>query len=397
MPLDFEGSKIFLGPCGIGLGHVGRIIPVAKELKRQGAEVMFSTYLEAVEFVRRQGFPVVRSPAISLVSDSTGRIDLKATVLSRGVSSFATLVRQIKAEMEYMKAFGPDVVVSDSRLSTVAAGKLLGLPVALILNQFRLMVPTAELNQNLTRIIDGGIMTVLSGGWGSSDVIIIPDFPRPYTICLDSLRIPRLYQDRVRMGGFILEKKPEEVQDSERVRAEAGASDTDKLIYAAISGPRQEKMPLIKMLKPIFEDFPEDVKVVMSTGDPEGGSEPVTSGSLTVIPWVEDRYSYLKAADAIICRGGHNTIMQSICYGKPSIIIPTPNHTEQYANARRAKELGFGEAIHQDDVGREKFLSLIEMLTSNPEYEERFGKINAMGFTDGIENTVKAIRELLPK
>ena len=397
MPLDLDGSKIYLGPCGIGLGHVGRTIPVARELRRRGAEVMFSTYLEAVEFVRRQGFPVVRSPAISLVSDSTGRIDLKATVLSRGVSTLTTLVRQIKAEVEYIKSFGPDVVVSDSRLSTVAAGKLLGLPVALILNQFRLMVPPAELNQNLIRIVDGGIMTVLSGGWGSSDVILIPDFPLPYTICLDSLRIPRRYQDRVRMGGFILERRPEEVRGSERVRAEAGASETDKLIYAAISGPRQEKEPLIRILKPIFEDFPEDVKVVMSTGDPEGGSDPVTSGSLTVVPWVEDRYRYLKAADGIICRGGHNTIMQSICYGKPSIIIPTPNHTEQYANARRAKELGFGEAIHQDDVGREKFLSLIGMLTLNPEYEERLGKINAMGFTDGIQNTVEAIHELLCK
>ena len=395
--MELDGSRIYMGPCGIGLGHVGRSIPVARELKRRGAEVMFSTYLEAVEFVRRQGFPVVRSPAISLMSDSTGRIDLKATVLNRGVSSIATLVKQIKAEMEYMKSFRPDVVVSDSRVSTVAAGKLLGLPVALIINQFRLMVPTSELNQNLTRIIDGGILTVLSGGWGTSDVIIIPDFPRPYTICLDSLRIPRLYQDRVQMGGFILERKPEEVRGSEGVRAEAGASETDKLIYAAISGPRQEKVPLIRILKPIFKDFPEDVKVVMSTGDPEGGSEPVTSGSLTTIPWVEDRYRYLKAADAIICRGGHNTIMQSICYGKPSIIIPTPSHTEQYANARRAKELGFGEAIHQDVVGGEMLLGLIEMLTLNPEYEERFRKINAMGFTDGIENAVKAIHELLPK
>ena len=395
MPLDLNGSRIYMGPCGIGLGHVGRSIPVARELKRRGAEVMFSTYLEAVEFVRRQGFPVVKSPAISLMSDSTGRIDLKATVLNRGVSSLATLVRQIKAEMEYMKAFRPDVVVSDSRVSTVAAGKLLGVPVALIINQFRLMVPPTELNQNLTRIIDGGILTVLSGGWGSSDVIIIPDFPMPYTVCLDSLRIPRLYQDRVQMGGFILERKPEEVRGSEGVREEAGASETDKLIYAAISGPRQEKEPLIRILKPVFEDFPEDVRVVMSTGDPEGGSEPVTSGSLTTIPWVEDRYKYLKAADAIICRGGHNTIMQSICYGKPSIIIPTPSHTEQYANARRAKELGFAEAIHQDAVGREMLLGLIEMLTSNPEYDERFRKINAMGFTDGIENTLEAISGLI--
>jgi uncharacterized protein (TIGR00661 family) len=133
----------------------------------------------------------------------------------------------------------------------------------------------------------------------------------------------------------------------------------------------------------------------MSTGNPKRGSDPVKSGSLTVIPWVEDRYKYLKAADAIICRGGHNTIMQSICYSKPSIIIPTPNHTEQYANARRAKELGFAEAIHQDDVNRGMLLRLIDMLTSNPEYDDRFNKINAMGFTDGIENTLEAIAGLL--
>jgi len=393
--LDFDGSRVYIGPCGIGLGHVGRTIPVAMELKRRGAEVMFSTYLEAVEFVRRQGFPVVKSPAISLVSDSTGRIDLKATVLKQGVFALTTLMKQIKAEMEYIKSFRPNIVVSDSRLSTLAAGKLLGIPVVLIINQFRLMIPASQLNQNITKIVDGGIMTMLSGGWGSSDVIIIPDFPRPYTICLDSLRIPQLYKDRVKIGGFILERKPEDVRGSEEVRKEAGASETDKLIYAAISGPIQEKIPLIKMLEPILERFPRDIKVVMSTGNPKRGSDPVKSGSLTVIPWVEDRYKYLKAADAIICRGGHNTIMQSICYSKPSIIIPTPNHTEQYANARRAKELGFAEAIHQDDVNRGMLLRLIDMLTSNPEYDDRFNKINAMGFTDGIENTLEAIAGLL--
>ncbi|MDP7443283.1 MAG: glycosyltransferase family protein, partial [Candidatus Bathyarchaeota archaeon] len=203
--MDFDGSRVYIGPCGIGLGHVGRTIPVAMELKRRGAEVMFSTYLEAVEFVRRQGFPVVKSPAISLVSDSTGRIDLKATVLKQGVFALTTLMKQIKAEMEYIKSFRPNIVVSDSRLSTLAAGKLLGIPVVLIINQFRLMIPASQLNQNITKIVDGGIMTMLSGGWGSSDVIIIPDFPRPYTICLDSLRIPQLYKDRVKIGGFILE------------------------------------------------------------------------------------------------------------------------------------------------------------------------------------------------
>jgi UDP:flavonoid glycosyltransferase YjiC (YdhE family) len=395
--VNLEGSRIYLGPCGIGLGHVGRIVPVARELKRRGAEVMFSTYLEAVEFVRQQGFPVVRSPAMSLVSDSTGRIDLKATALNHGVPAVSTFMRQITAEMEFMKAFRPDVVVSDSRLSTVAAGKLLGLPVVLVINQFMLMVPSAELGSNLTRLMDGGLMTILSGGWGSSDAILIPDFPMPYTICIDSLRIPQMYRDKVRMIGFILEKGADEVHGWEAVREAAGATEEDRLIYAAISGPHQEREPLIRMLEPIFEGFPEGYKVAMSRGIPGGGSEPSRRGSLTSIPWVEDRYLFLKASDIVVGRGGHNTVMQAICYRKPSIIIPTPNHTEQYANARRAKELGLSEAIHQKDVSEVTLLNLVDRLLSNEGYQRHLGEIASKGMANGLDNAVKAISNLLPK
>ena len=391
----FEDTRVYFSPCGIGLGHVGRILPVAEELVRRGAEVVFSTYLEGVDYVKRKGFPVVSSPALSLVSDSTGRIDLRATVITQGVSALPQFMRQVTSEMKYMKAFRPDVVVSDTRLSSVVAGKLLGLPVALVLNQFMPMVPRNEKNLILSRIVDGSILTLLSRGWGACDVILIPDFPEPYTISLDSLRIPKPYEHLVRMVGFILPRKLEEVEDTGRVRIEAGAEEGEKLIYAAISGPIQERVPLLRLLRPVFEGFPDRYKVVMSTGDPDGGSKPTSSGSLTTIPWVVDRYEYLKACDLVVCRGGHNTILQSICYRKPSLIVPTPNHTEQYANARRAKELGFAEALHQEELDRETLLEIADRLLSDPKYEERFGVIASKGFADGIDNILSEISELI--
>ena len=374
---------------------MGRALPVAEELVRRGAEAMFSTYLEGVDYVKRKGFPVVSSPALSLASDSTGRIDLRASAVTQGVSALPRFMQQVTSEMEYMKAFGPDVVVSDTRLSSVIAGKLLGLPVVLMLNQFMPMVPRNEQNLTLSRIVDGSILTLLSRGWGASDAILIPDFPEPYTISLDSLRIPKPYRHLVRMVGFILPRKPEEVEDTGRVREEAGATEGERLIYAAISGPRREREPLLKLLRPVFEGFPDGYKVVMSMGDPDGGSKPTRSGSLTTIPWVVDRYEYLKACDLVVCRGGHNTIMQSICYGKPSIIVPTPNHTEQYANARRAKELGFAEALHQEELDRDRLLEVTDSLLSDPKYEERFAEIASKGFSDGIDNTLSAISDLI--
>lgn len=391
----FDGAKVYFSPCGIGLGHVGRTIPVAEELKRLGAEIMFSTYLDGVGYVRKQGLPVVSSPALSLVSDSTGRIDFRALTTTQGVPAFPRFMQQVTAEMEYMKAFGPDVIVSDTRLSSVFAGKLLGLPVALILNQFQPMVPRSKRNLTLSKIADGGIMTVIGRGWASSDVILIPDFPEPYTICLDSLRIPQPYRHLVRLVGPILHKKLVDAVDTGRVRKEAGAREGQRLIYAAISGPEQERLPLLSLLRSIFEGFPEDYRVVMSMGMLDGGSAPIASGALMAIPWVVDRYEYLKACDLVVCRGGHSTIMQSICYGKPSIIIPTPNHTEQYANARRAKELGVAEAIHQHDLSRKRLLELAERILTDDGYKERLTEINSKCSVDGVENSVTAISELI--
>ena len=393
---SFDGAKVFFSPCGIGLGHVGRVLPVAEELVRRGAEVMFSTYLDGVDFVRKRGFPVVTAPALSLESDSTGRIDLRATAVSQGVPALRRFMQQITSEVEYMKAFEPDVVFSDSRLSSVIAGKLLGLPVALMLNQFLPMLPRGKQNKMLLQIFDGGVMTLLGRGWAASDVILIPDFPEPYTISLASLRVPKAHRHLVKMVGFILPRKPEEVEDTGRVREEAGAIGDQRLIYAAVSGPRQEREPLIRLLTPIFEGFPESYRIVMSMGVPDGGSEPSASGALTTIQWVADRFEYLKACDLVVCRGGHNTIMQSISYGKPAIIVPTPNHTEQYLNAKRAMELGFAEALHQEDLTRERLLEVAERLLSDIGIRKRLDEMASKGFVDGLENTVSAISQLMP-
>ena len=394
---EFVGTRIYFSPCGMGLGHVGRTISIAEELIRRGADVMFSTYLEGVEFVKIRGIPVVTSPALSLESDSTGRIDLRASFLSTGVHAIPRFMEQVTSELKFMQAFKPDVVFSDTRLSSIIAGKLMGLPVALMLNQFMPMVPRTDENATLSQFVDGSILTLLGQGWGSSDVILIPDFPQPHTLSLDSLRIPEAYRHLVRMIGAILPRKSEDVEETSRVRKEAGAGECDRLIYAAISGPTQERDPLIKLLTPVLEGFPEGYKIVMSLGDPGKGSNPSSSGALTVIPWVEDRFEYLKACELVICRGGHNTIMQSISYGKPSIIIPTPNHTEQYTNARRATELCVAKATHQKDVSTTRLLELVEELLNGSEYRNRLDKMQSRDYFNGIEKAIEAISELLSK
>jgi UDP:flavonoid glycosyltransferase YjiC (YdhE family) len=390
----FDGARVYFSPCGIGLGHASRNIPIAQELRSRGASILFSSYLEGVDYARRQGFSVVSVPPISLSNDSSGRIDLKMSSVQQGVSAFPTFAGQVNAELKYMKAFKPDVVVSDSRLSSIFAAQLLDIPQVLILNQFTPLVPLKKMFV-VNKILDGIIMTLIGRGWGYADKILIPDFPAPYTLSIDCLRIPGPYQKLVELIGAILPLRQEDAEDKRLVREELGIERGQRLIYAGISGPRAERIPLLKLLEPIFENFPEEYRVVMSMGNPNSGSKPIHKGPLIELGWAENKFDILNACDLVISRGGHETLMQSICYSKPSIIIPVPNHPEQYGNARRAQGLGVANAIHQKSLNGEMLPLLVEEMLGDPSYGEQFAKLNAKRLGDGVKRSVDAIASVM--
>jgi len=392
---SLKGARIYIAPCGLGYGHVTRCHVIARELQRRECHILFSTYLEGVDYLRGYGYSVVESPSMSMETDAIGQIDLRRSAAKGLIPIIPRFLYQVGMELEYMRAYRPDLVISDTRLSPIFAARLLGLPVILILNQFQLIVPRSRKFFTLSRIADGALLTLIGWGWALSDVILVPDLPEPYTISLDSLRIPRAYRGRVRFIGAILPLQPSEVKGVEDLRRELDAEDRF-LIYASISGPRKERLPLIETLIKIFEGFPDEFRVVMSMGMVGGGSKPVRRGPLTIIPWIEDRFRCLKACDLVVSRAGHETILQSICYGKPQILIPTPGHTEQYANARRARELGVAEVLEQLELSTERLLELVKRMLGDQGYLEKLGEMSSLiELGGGVKRALEAVKELL--
>ncbi len=388
---DFKGARVYFTPNGIGLGHVSRNMPIAMELRRRGAEILFSTYLEGVDYAKMQGFRAVSVPPISMANDSSGSIDLRMSSVRQGVKTFPTFLRQVNEEIKHIKAFRPDAVVSDSRLSSIFAARMLGVPVLLILNQFTPLFPRQRDMFMLAKVADGVIMTLIGRGWGYADKILIPDFPAPYTLSIDCLRIPGPYRSKVELIGAILPKMPGEARSKDGVKAELGVRPDQKLIYAGISGPRAERLPLLRILAPIFESFPDEYRVIMSMGNPNGTSTLVRKGSLIEVDWINDRFDILNACDLVISRGGHETMMQSICYGKPSIIIPVPKHPEQYGNARRAQELGVAHAVHQRNIEKDGLLLLAEEILGTDSFDRRLVDLNRKGIGGGVERSLSAL------
>lgn len=384
--------RVQFSPCGVGLGHVGRCIPIARRLEKDGAQVLFTTYKEGLRYVQQEGFPVVEAPPIGFVVKPDGTVDFRQTTVNPGPFASFTFLKQVDAEIKFMKAFKPDVVVSDSRASPLMAAKLLGIPEICILNQFQVIIPRQKRFLRLARLADAFTLTVIGKIWTTGTQTLIPDFPPPYTLSTGNLRIPKAYRKRVKLIGPLLSVRPDDLPSRKEIRKKLGLAEDKPLIFAAISGPVKERAYFTGVLRQIFKEFPDDYEIVMSLGYPNASAEPFKDGNVTVHRWMDNRFEHLKACDLVIARAGHGTVVQSICYGKPAILVPTPNHTEQLNNAKNAVELGVAEMIDQDDLNRHSLLATIQKILENTQFQERTKQIQGdVMLSNGLETAVQIV------
>ena len=384
--------RVYLSPCGIGLGHVGRCVPIAKELMMQGTDVVFSTYRDGIKFVERENFPLIEVPPIGFKVKPDGTVDFRQTAVNPGFFAVFTLLKQIGAEIEVIESLKPDVVVSDSRVSPLIAARLLGVPRVCILNQFQIIVPRRKRFLRLGKLVDAGALAIIGKIWTTGIQVLIPDFPAPYTISVGNLRIPNSYRKNVRLIGPILPTRPNQLPSQSKLRKELGLSLDKPVIFAPVSGPLEERVFFMQVLQKIFTHFPEDYQVVMSLGYPNATEDFVKYGSVTVFKWIPRRFEYLKACDLIICRAGHGTLMQSICYGKPMLLVPTPNHTEQLNNAKRAVELGVARMIEQENMSKVSLLQAVREMLEDEKLKERVEEVEeAVSKLDGLKTAVETI------
>jgi UDP:flavonoid glycosyltransferase YjiC (YdhE family) len=390
--------RVYFAPCGIGLGHVGRCLPIARKLQEQKAKVIFSTYREGIPYIEREKLPLFKAPPIGFQVKPDGTIDFRQTAINPGpfFASF-TLMKQVDAEIHAIGSFGPDIVVSDSRASSLLAAKILGKPRVCILNQFQPIIPRRKRFLRLARLADSIALTFIGKVWTSGNAVLIPDFPQPYTVCAGNLNIPKAYRKKVHLIGPILPVRPEKLPDKSEIRKKLNLPSNKPVIFAPISGGVKEKAFFIGILRKILMKFPMDYEIVMSMGYPNADTKPTRRSNLTVYKWVPNRFEHLKACDLVISRAGHGTITQCMCYGKPMILVPTPNHTEQINNAVQAKKLGVAKVIQQENLSLDRLLKTVKQ-TLEMETLERFERIQAEILKyDGLENAVNTIIEIANK
>jgi UDP:flavonoid glycosyltransferase YjiC (YdhE family) len=252
--------RIYIAPCGVGLGHVTRCEPIARELAKRGGEVLFSTYGDGIGYAKKMKLKLVKTVPIYLRVRQDGSVDFKSTATRSGLSLGArTFIRQVIAEIRNLKAFKPDLVFSDSRASTLLAAKMLGIPTILMLNQYRVNIvrrPSSidlsvgdQLFYFIANIFWTFFRTLLQGLWSLSDQILIPDFPSPYTVSVGNLAIPRRHSRKTKLIGPVVTTKPNQIPyTSNEIRRRHGLETSKPLVYVAISGPTIERRYLARKI-----------------------------------------------------------------------------------------------------------------------------------------------------
>ncbi|MFP3985014.1 MAG: UDP-N-acetylglucosamine--N-acetylmuramyl-(pentapeptide) pyrophosphoryl-undecaprenol N-acetylglucosamine transferase [Candidatus Bathyarchaeia archaeon] len=390
--------RVQFTPCGVGLGHAGRCIPIAKELQKRDSEieVFFTTYRDAFEYVRQEGFFAVKVPPMDFKVKPDGTVDFRRTAVNPGpfIASL-NFLKQVNKEIEVMETFEPDVIVSDSRASPLVAARLLGIPTICILNQFQVIIPRKSRYLRLAKFADAITLAILGKIWTTGIKVMIPDFPAPYTISTDNLHIPKAYKKKVQLIGPILPVRPEMLPTRKKLRKKLGLDEEKPMIFVPISGPLKERAYLANLLQKIFTDFPEDYQIIMSLGYPKSTATPVRYGNLTIFRWIPNRFEYLKTCDVVVSKAGHGTILQTICYGKPSILIPTPSHTEQLNNAKKAEKIGTAVLMAQDELCKDNLLSTINEILKHEHVLERVEQIQKeVSTNDGLEKVRGIIMEV---
>ena len=82
----------------------------------------------------------------------------------------------------------------------------------------------------------------------------------------------------------------------------------------------------------------------------------------------------LSTVDLVITHGGNNTVSETFFYGKPMIVMPL--FGDQFDNAQRIHEKGFGVRLDPYDFTEKDLLDSIEKLLNNKQMNENLKKIS---------------------
>jgi uncharacterized protein (TIGR00661 family) len=293
-----------------------------------------------------------------------GAFDVGKTIIKN--HSFAlNFNKMVNDEIDIIKKSGASCVVADGRLVPVMAADKLSLPCVVITNQSA-FYPFFARDSALVRVFGKSFDWIMKTWLSSTEEIMIPDFPPPYTICLDNLSHNFKVKKRTRFVGPLVYWDNDEVIPSEK------PSEDKPYIIITLGGHAYRK-PILDHVIEVAKKLP-DINFDIFTGFTADN----IPENVRILGMVANLPQYMKSADLVITQAGHSTAMELMTLGKPSIIIPDFNQIEQENNANKMKDLEVAEIISHKELNCDKLISTIQLMLNTQKYSENAAKFALM-------------------
>jgi len=385
-------SKIYFAVFGSGLGHATRILDIAERVGAEGSEFRFSSSGQGLRYLRTRvnQQESVECPPLDVEWTEEGSFSSRGFVV-HFPQMLRSFTNQVAFEAESIAKFDPKVTVSDSRLSAVLAAKLRSYPVITMLNQFKVTLPPRYRGDALGRLYERIAGNALGLMWSLSEHVLLTDLPPPYTIGeanVEGTDLSRI----VRYVGFTtprLDMSEERLQKAREVLEFDGRP----LVFFQVSGPDATKKRFIDIVLHSAATLSSRYKIVVSMGLLGGSAEPrrLADGTL-LYDWCPIKDELFTLSDVMVARAGHRTIGQCIDSGKPAVLVPIHNHSEQLGNAEKFQKLGLGISILPGELDPPRLTDAVDSCMRDPRYKKNLDAVGRISQRyQGIEKCVEII------
>jgi MGT family glycosyltransferase len=380
-------KQILCFASAIGQSHVTRLILIAQKLQSRSAEIAF-VYPEDHTLLKQLNFPVFQVP------------DVVVTDFGRNVFAAytPTLVEQcVKAELDAINRFQPDVIIGDFRLTAGISAKLAKIPYISVVNGYMTdyFDPVEAMIPQITRPLEHKIASVTAKAiqriqkrtlaapfrevaqkYGLKKLVSLYDFLAGDLTLISDLPeycpLENLPQNFRYIGPLIWQGLNDTVPDYLK-----NLSSSKQLIYATTGNTGKETF-----IQLVIDAFKNDTsyEVVLTTGafiHPDAVPNISNIHVASFIPGSE----ILKQSQAVIHCGGNGTTYQAMSQGVPAVVIPFNN--DQTINAWLIKRHKVGIPLSTSELTGEgvklavnKAIADIDMQKNLQHFKEILTKTN---------------------
>ncbi len=318
-----RAPRVLMLVNGLGLGNSTRCHAVIQRLGERGAEVATITSGNGKwYFDGRHDAGQIHGIEAFYYASHNGRISIPRTLLS--VGDFRRIAKRNAAAIDtVLDTFRPDVAVLDS-VYTTAPMKKRGIPIAALNN--------ADVVHLSYRRFSDRPRSIRMQFYAIEEMDYL--FHRKQ---VDLVVSPNLDDTLPEVGGNVRRVGPIVRRGYETMD---GAGPV-KRVLVMLSGSRFGTPVALKDSR-----FPFHIDVVGREAPKDVELPP----SIVFHGRLRDNADIVRAADLVLVNGGFSAVSEAFALRKPMVVLPIPNHAEQWVNGRTIEKLGVGFMAGEDEI-----------------------------------------------